>query len=434
MKDSDLISQIVDEVIRKSSDKDEWCLYSKKKSKKTKKRKNLGCYKSKKGAKERERQVGYFKSISESHFSDKSLTLAKSPIHGIGVFSKSNLAPHTNLGPAQIKMGKGQYTITPLGKYHNHSPRPSCYNKMIGNKRYLFTARPVSPGEEITIDYRLQPDLEQPKPGWAGDINESNKSLNILNDSIELPDIYLWEKAMTTNNPEARALLRDLIVEEKKKKKSKGKDKEKYGTDVANSEKEVAKQDAWAGGDNLNSPIDWMKVGGIKLKESQLRRIVAEELEGIISEGLPSWMTGALPPESGGEYRRRRRVHDIGQHKPGTLDRDVEDTGHQLHVVALQKALHPQATWSSREVVKLPGQAGGYTDVSQLDDHTELNSTIRNLKMKYGRSSVGAPKLDIQVWQETSQAAPQFQTGGRSIDPTPIPGATGEVGVMLFSV
>jgi hypothetical protein len=433
MEDNDLISQIVDEVIRKSSDKDEWCLYSKKKNKKTKKKRNLGCYKSRKGAKKREKQVQYFKSVSESSSLGGKLTLSKSPIHGIGIFSKSHLLPHTNLGVAQIRNRENQYNITTLGKYHNHSSSPSCYNKMIGNKRYLFTSRSMDPGEEITIDYTLQPDLEQPQQGWLGDISESNKSLNILNNSIELTDIYLWERSMTQNSSRAKALLSDLMVEEKKKsKKNKGKDKKKYGTDVANSEKEVARMDAWAGGDNLSNPTDWMKVGGIKLEESQLRRIIAEELEGIISESLKDWMPGR--DWAANQYRRRKRRHDIDQSDPGALDADVEDTAHQLHVVVLQKPLHPQATWSTREVIKLSGIPGGYTDASQLDNDKELNTTIKDLKMKHGGFAIGAPKTDIQVWQETSKDAPQFKMGGRNINATPIPGSAGEVGIMLFSV
>lgn len=433
MEDNDLISQIVDEVIRKSSDKDEWCLYSKKKNKKTKKKRNLGCYKSRKGAKKREKQVQYFKSVSESSSLGRKLTLSKSPIHGIGIFSKSHLLPHTNLGVAQIRNRENQYNITTLGKYHNHSSSPSCYNKMIGSKRYLFTSRSMDPGEEITIDYTLQPDLEQPQQGWLGDISESNKSLNILNNYIELTDIYLWERSMTQNSSQAKALLADLMVEEKKKskKKSKAKDKKKYGTDVANSDEEVARQDAWAGGDNLNNPIDWMKTGDIKLKESNLIRIIREELRDIFSEGLADWMPGR--DYQANQYRRRKRRHDVDQAEAGARDIDVEDTAHQLHIVVLQKPLgHPQATWSSREVIKLPGIPGGYTDASQLDSDVAVNQAIKNLKMKHSKFFRGL-QTDIQVWQETSKDAPQFKVGGRNIAAAPIPGSAGEVGVMLFS-
>ena len=66
-----------------------------------------------------------------------------------------------------------------------------------------------------------------------------------------------------------RNQLRQIIQEElntslaegkKKRKKGQPKDQYLYSTDVANSEDEVAKHDAWSGGDNLNNPADWQKV------------------------------------------------------------------------------------------------------------------------------------------------------------------------------
>ena len=53
------------EVIRKVG-KRKWCLYSKKKGKDGK-RKNLGCYTSRKGAEKREKQVSYFKKVAERY-------------------------------------------------------------------------------------------------------------------------------------------------------------------------------------------------------------------------------------------------------------------------------------------------------------------------------------------------------------------------------
>lgn len=55
-----ITEEVFTEIIEKSLNKDEWCLYSKKKDK-SGKRKNLGCYRSKKGAEEREKQVQFFK-------------------------------------------------------------------------------------------------------------------------------------------------------------------------------------------------------------------------------------------------------------------------------------------------------------------------------------------------------------------------------------
>ena len=94
------------------------------------------------------------------------LEIAKSPIHGMGIFTTNNIPAHLDLGPAQIKSNNG-YDITQLGKYHNHSNSPTCYNKMVDNARHLFPHHDLGIGDEVTVNYTLQPDLEQPIDGWA---------------------------------------------------------------------------------------------------------------------------------------------------------------------------------------------------------------------------------------------------------------------------
>ena len=54
-----ILQELLSEIIRQSGGK--YCLFSKKKNPKTGKRRNLGCYGSKSGAKQREREVQYFK-------------------------------------------------------------------------------------------------------------------------------------------------------------------------------------------------------------------------------------------------------------------------------------------------------------------------------------------------------------------------------------
>ena len=71
----------------------------------------------------------------------------------------------TDLGIAHIKQPEG-YDITPLGRYHNHSATPNCASILNGNNRHLVTLRDIEPDEEITVDYTLQPDLEQPGDDW----------------------------------------------------------------------------------------------------------------------------------------------------------------------------------------------------------------------------------------------------------------------------
>jgi len=55
----DILDEIITETIRKVDGK--YCLFSKKTNPKTGKKRNLGCYGSKSGAEQREREVQYFK-------------------------------------------------------------------------------------------------------------------------------------------------------------------------------------------------------------------------------------------------------------------------------------------------------------------------------------------------------------------------------------
>jgi len=94
------------------------------------------------------------------------LEIRESPIHGLGVFAVEDIPAHTNLGPAQISSPDGGYQITDLGKHHNHSYQPTCYNKMTSGVRNLYSSADLKAGDEVTVDYTHQPELEQPKAGW----------------------------------------------------------------------------------------------------------------------------------------------------------------------------------------------------------------------------------------------------------------------------
>ncbi|NBU05566.1 MAG: hypothetical protein EBT39_04370, partial [Sphingobacteriia bacterium] len=51
-----------------------------------------------------------------------------------------------------------------IGRNHNHNEKnPTANNIKNGNKRYLIASKNLKPGEEITTNYRLQPELEQPE-------------------------------------------------------------------------------------------------------------------------------------------------------------------------------------------------------------------------------------------------------------------------------
>ena len=115
-------------------------------------------------------------SITENKFSsNKKYTVDESEIQGKGVFASKDLKKGEVIGLLHdiIEMGN-KYKFTELGKFHNHSDNPNCHNELVdGNKRFLVATRDISEGEELTTDYRLQPDLEQPIENWS--INKSTK-------------------------------------------------------------------------------------------------------------------------------------------------------------------------------------------------------------------------------------------------------------------
>jgi len=102
------------------------------------------------------------KTLTESKLSKK-YYLDQSKIHGTGVFANKSLGKGEVIGLLHTINELGiDYDFEELGRMHNHSDTPNCYNKKINNKRYLVTLHAIPRGEELTTDYRLQPDLEQP--------------------------------------------------------------------------------------------------------------------------------------------------------------------------------------------------------------------------------------------------------------------------------
>ena len=42
----------------------------------------------------------------------------------------------------------------------NHSCHPNCYSEIAGGRIFIMALRAIRPGEELTYDYRLEPDAE----------------------------------------------------------------------------------------------------------------------------------------------------------------------------------------------------------------------------------------------------------------------------------
>ena len=91
-----------------------------------------------------------------------------SDIHGKGAFASKNYAIGDNVGKLHkiLKLGE-EYKWTELGRMYNHSEEPNTKNVLEGDTRYMVALKPIKMGEELTSDYRLQPDMEQPEQ-WTG--------------------------------------------------------------------------------------------------------------------------------------------------------------------------------------------------------------------------------------------------------------------------
>lgn len=89
----------------------------------------------------------------------RKLKVGKSKIAGKGLFTTAEFAQGEMIGLAH----ENDQPTTFIGKYHNHSDEPNAESVKLGDKRYLMAKRPLKKGEEITTNYRLQPELEQPE-------------------------------------------------------------------------------------------------------------------------------------------------------------------------------------------------------------------------------------------------------------------------------
>lgn len=85
--------------------------------------------------------------------------IGKSDIQGNGLLAKMKLSAGTNIGVSHID----NFPTEDIGALYNHSEQPNAISLKNGNKRSVVVIRDISPDEEITLDYRGQPELEQPE-------------------------------------------------------------------------------------------------------------------------------------------------------------------------------------------------------------------------------------------------------------------------------
>lgn len=87
--------------------------------------------------------------------------IKKSDIHGRGVFATKHFSKgeFINLAIEDMK-------ATHFGSFLNHSDSPNAITRKNKNKYYTFALARIEPGDEISVDYTANKELEQPEAGW----------------------------------------------------------------------------------------------------------------------------------------------------------------------------------------------------------------------------------------------------------------------------
>jgi len=83
------------------------------------------------------------------------LTIKKSNVHGLGVFSIKFIKQEASLGITHVFIGSDAIR-TPLGGFINHSEEPNCelrYCTQYGGCEALWVLRDIEAGEELTLKY-----------------------------------------------------------------------------------------------------------------------------------------------------------------------------------------------------------------------------------------------------------------------------------------
>lgn len=93
---------------------------------------------------------------------EQNVFVDKSSIEGKGLFAGRDIRKGEVIGLAH---SDGQ-PVGSIGKFHNHSEQPNAISVKQGSERYLIATNDLPFGAEITTDYRMQPELEQPSPDW----------------------------------------------------------------------------------------------------------------------------------------------------------------------------------------------------------------------------------------------------------------------------
>jgi len=92
--------------------------------------------------------------------------IGNSDIHGKGAIATCNIEPGEMINVALYR-GDGNYHTTRFGSHINHSYSPNAITKDEGDKYVTYADKKINAGDEIVVDYTVNPELEQPDPNWG---------------------------------------------------------------------------------------------------------------------------------------------------------------------------------------------------------------------------------------------------------------------------
>ena len=98
---------------------------------------------------------------------NKNFKIDKSPIHGKGVFASKDLQAGEFINIAIYRGEDGVPHTTKFGGYLNHSYNPNAITNKDGDKYLTYAGKKINNGDEVTVDYTKNLDLEQPDPSWT---------------------------------------------------------------------------------------------------------------------------------------------------------------------------------------------------------------------------------------------------------------------------
>jgi len=91
--------------------------------------------------------------------------ISPSSIHGKGVKATKNIYKGELINKSLFQINDILKT-TEFGAHLNHSITPNGITRKIGDCYYTFAFKDIDPGDEITVDYTVNKNLEQPKDWW----------------------------------------------------------------------------------------------------------------------------------------------------------------------------------------------------------------------------------------------------------------------------